>query len=41
MSDYDLLKSHGHSAAKAAEICLDAKRGDKHARQWIAVLRAA
>lgn len=36
MSVYEALKAHGHSAAKAAEIMLDAKRGDEYARQWIA-----
>ena len=38
MSDdrvYDRLVAHGHSAAKAAEICLDASRGDKYANDWI------
>ena len=33
---YAALKAAGHSAAKAAEIVLDAKRGDKYARDWIA-----
>lgn len=35
---YRLLKNEGHSPDKAAEIVLDAKRGDKHARYWIASL---
>ncbi len=34
--DYATLKALGHSAAKAAEIVLDARRGDPYARQWIA-----
>lgn len=40
MTDYDVLKAAGHSAAKAAEIALDAKRGDQHAKAWIAAVRA-
>jgi hypothetical protein len=36
MNDYEILKAAGHSAFKAAEIVLDAKRGDKHAQTWIA-----
>lgn len=40
MSDYEALKAAGHSAAKAAEIALDAKRGDRHAIAWIAAIRA-
>lgn len=32
---YAGLKRYGHSAAKAAEIILDAKRGDQHARNWL------
>ena len=39
MSDYDVLKAAGHSPAKAAEIALDAKRGDSHAISWIAIVR--
>lgn len=35
-----LLKRSGHSAAKAHEILLDARRGDKLARQWIGMLFA-
>lgn len=31
----EALKAAGHSPAKAAEICLDAKRGDAYALQWI------
>jgi len=34
---YELLKSFGHSPAKAAEIVLDASRGDAHAIQWIKI----
>lgn len=32
---YEALKANGHSAAKAHEIMLDAKRGDHHAIQWV------
>lgn len=39
MSDYDLLKSLGHSPAKAAEIVLDATRGDDFSRRWIEAMR--
>lgn len=39
MSDYDVLKAAGFSAFKAAEIALDAERGDAYARAWIAVAR--
>lgn len=39
MSDYDLLKAFGFSPAKAAEIVLDAKRGDAYAASWIATVR--
>jgi hypothetical protein len=35
-TDYELLKRYGHSPAKAAEIILDAKRGDMFSRNWIA-----
>jgi hypothetical protein len=41
MSDYEALKVAGHTPAKAAEIALDAKRGDQHALAWIAALREA
>jgi len=34
---YELLKQAGHSPAKAAEIALDAKRGDAFALQWVDV----
>jgi len=37
MTEYEALKKLGHSAAKAAEIVLDAKRGDKYAKLWIDV----
>lgn len=33
-----LLVGHGHCGAKAAEIILDAKRGNKYARQWISAV---
>lgn len=39
MTDYQILKAAGHSPAKAAEIALDAKRGDDRARQWIDLCR--
>ena len=35
-----LLLADGHSMAKAMEIELDAKRGDKYALNWLAALRA-
>ncbi len=41
MSDYEALKKHGHSPAKAAEIILDAQRGDTLAFMWIQVARSA
>jgi hypothetical protein len=41
MTDYDILKRFGHSPIKAAEIALDAKRGDKHALKWLETARAA
>lgn len=40
MSDYEVLKMAGHDAAKAAEIILDAKRGDRHAISWIKSVRS-
>jgi hypothetical protein len=40
MSDYEALKRYGHGAAKAAEIALDAKRGDAWAVKWVAAIRA-
>lgn len=40
-SDYAALKAYGHSPAKAAEIILDAKRGDKACERWIALVRKA
>lgn len=39
MSDYEVLKRYGHSPIKAAEIALDAQRGDKYALAWIAAAR--
>lgn len=39
MSDYQALKAYGHSPFKAAEIALDAKRGEQHARAWVAAAR--
>lgn len=32
---YEILKRAGHSPYKAAEIALDAKRGDEYALAWI------
>jgi hypothetical protein len=37
--NYELLKKAGHSPVKAAEIILDAKRGDAYAIQWINIIR--
>ncbi len=39
MTPYQLLKSQGHSPAKAAEIVLDAKRGNPYALRWIEICR--
>ena len=39
MTDYEALKAHGHTPAKAAEIILDAKRGDEFCRKWIACIQ--
>ena len=39
MSDYEALKACGHSPAKAAEIVLDAGRGDRYALAWITAVR--
>lgn len=39
LSDYEVLKQAGHSTAKAAEIALDAKRGDKTAQKWVEIAR--
>lgn len=39
VTDYDALKTFGHSPQKAAEIALDAKRGDDHARRWVNIAR--
>lgn len=36
---YELLKKMGHSPFKAAEIALDAARGDEHALIWVSVAR--
>jgi len=35
MTDYEALKADGFSAAKAAEIVLDAKRGDSYAKLFL------
>lgn len=40
LSDYDVLRAHGHSPMKAAEIALDAKRGVSHAVGWVAAVRS-
>lgn len=39
-TDYDLLKDYGHSPAKAAEIVLDAKRGDFFSTSYVTFVRA-
>lgn len=41
MSDYEILKAYGHSAALAATIVLDAKRGDAYSIKWIGIARAS
>lgn len=38
-ADYGRLKEAGHTPAKAAEIMLDAKRGDHHSIRWIKEIR--
>jgi hypothetical protein len=35
VSPYDALKALGHSPAKAAEIVLNAQRGDWFSKLWI------
>lgn len=40
-SDYEALKAYGFSPAKAAEIVLDAKRGDRHAIIVVDLARGA
>jgi hypothetical protein len=37
---YRLLRARGHCPPKAAEILIDVKRKDAHARQWAKALRA-
>ena len=37
---YVALKLYGHSAAKAAEIILDAERGDDFSRRYVALILA-
>jgi hypothetical protein len=39
MSNYEILIKAGQSPAKAAEIVLDAKRGDSYAIQWIEIVK--
>jgi len=39
MTTYDKLKAFGHSPQKAAEILLDAKRGDSWAVKWVEMVR--
>ena len=41
MTDYETLKRYGHSPIKAAEIVLDAKRGNAHALAWIALMKSS
>ena len=41
MTAYEALKALGHSPAKAAEIVLDAKRGDRVAQCWITLAMRA
>lgn len=41
MSNYEMLKRYGHSPMKAAEIVLDAGRGDQRALAWLAIARSA
>lgn len=39
MTDYEALKIAGHSPAKALEIVIDARRGDRIAKDWIEAAR--
>jgi hypothetical protein len=39
VTDYEALKAFGFSPMKAAEIALDAKRGDTYAASWLALAR--
>jgi hypothetical protein len=36
---YEMLKRFGHESFKAAEIVLDARRGDRWALDWIRMVR--
>ena len=36
---YEMLKGNGHSPIKAAEIIIDAKRGDAWSLYWIRIVR--
>lgn len=38
---YAMLKAAGHDPAKAAEILLDARWNDPHARMWIVAIAAS
>jgi hypothetical protein len=40
-SDYAALKAYGHSPAKAAEIVLDASRGDCFCERYVAFVRGS
>jgi hypothetical protein len=39
MDTVRMLKAYGHDMAKAFEIELDARRGDKHAVAWVELAR--
>lgn len=41
MTDYEVLKAYGHSAAMAATIVIDAVRGDAHSIRWIETARTS
>jgi len=41
MTDYEMLKAHGHSAFKALEIVTGAKQGDAYSKAWIEKIKAA
>jgi hypothetical protein len=36
---YARLRDFGHTPTKALEILIDARRGDRHALQWIRLVR--
>lgn len=39
VTDYAILKAYGFSPAKAAEVVIDANRGDEHAKRFVELAR--